>query len=99
MLHYLLTDITCPPVQEVDKAFRNTSLAIHGTFVAFRCHYGHWFPDKEYEKVVLCSNGGNWSETLDPCKCKSHSYPVDIYQELTANLLESETPLRSSEFC
>ena len=51
----------------VANATVNTTLAVPGTSVLYRCVENHVFGNGETDVTVLC-NAGDWSRTLEPCE-------------------------------
>jgi hypothetical protein len=76
------SDVTCPPSPTIANAVKNTSLAMYGTVVEYRCIVGYQFVDANVELNITAN-----SSTLTTITCQDDSswtaVPPDCQRELT----------------
>ena len=69
-----VSEVTCPPVQVVDKASADTKLAVYGTKVTFTCVTGYWFSaQRAPTQHVSCLDTGAWSNVIPDCASKLYN--------------------------
>jgi len=73
-----ITDVTCAPSMTVSNAVKNTSLALHGTVVEYRCSVGYGFTVVNVDQnvtttrainatTITCQDDGNWTMISSDC--------------------------------
>jgi len=78
----LTADDVCDPSPHVERATKNTTLAVRGSVVFYQCDTGYRFTD-DTSATITC-DGTNWSSIESSCQgyC-SHSFVLSQHPGLT----------------
>ena len=67
---YVFAVMTCPEAPEVAHSSRNSSLAVFGIRLEYRCDAGYWFPDHNHSIIIQCEENASWSAHPENCTRK-----------------------------
>ena len=61
-------EVTCPPAPVSLHSIQNSTEALYGSVVLYKCQTGFWFKNKHtLEDTSMCLENNTWSNTIEDC--------------------------------